>query len=121
MCVCSRGDGSQLDFIPKLSSRGLNDTRSKYLDTEAPYELRCLPVYQYTEATGQLGVLYLQHLNMYTVSNQNTRGEGGEGQKLTYCTDELASLYSVFVCTQCVTDLKPGQLGRPSSEASVLH
>ena len=56
---------------------------SKYLrlDTEAPYELRCLPVYQYTEATGQLGVLYLQYLNMYTVSNQNTGGRGEKARR----------------------------------------
>ena len=74
VCVCSRGDG--LDFIPKLSPCGLIDTRSKYLrlDNEAPCELRCLPVYRCPEATGQLGVLYLQYLSMYmyTVSNQKT-------------------------------------------------
>ena len=42
--------------------------------SEAPCELRCLPVYQCPEATGQLGVLYLQYLSMYTVSNQKTVG-----------------------------------------------
>ena len=94
VCVCSRGDG--LDFIPKLSSCGLIDTRSKYLrfDNEAPCELRCLPVYRCPEATGQLGVLYLQYLSMYTVSNQKTVGGGvWQGKKLTYCTDELPSVF----------------------------